>query len=81
MFVGGRDRLLHAIDAGTGKAIWTFATRARIDSSPAVGGDRVYVGSGDGRLYVLDAQDGTLQWDFEAGAPISASTARSSSKR
>jgi outer membrane protein assembly factor BamB len=67
--------LLHAIDAGTGKAIWTFATRARIDSSPAVSGDRVYVGSSDGRLYVLDVEDGTRQWEFEAGAPISASPA------
>ena len=29
-------------------------TRARIDSSPAVAGGRVFVGSNDGRLYALD---------------------------
>ena len=55
VIVGGRDKLVHAIDAATGKAVWTFATRARVDSSPAVAGGRVYVGSSDGRLYVLDA--------------------------
>ena len=46
------------IDATTGKAAWTFATRARVDSSPVVAGGRVYVGSSDGRLYVLDAAIG-----------------------
>ncbi len=34
---------------------WTFATRARVDSSPVIAGGRVYVGSSDGKLYVLDA--------------------------
>ena len=58
VIVGGRDKLVHAIDAATGKAAWTFATRARVDSSPVVAGGRVYVGSSDGRLYVLDAAIG-----------------------
>ena len=34
VFVGGRDKMLHALDLNSGKAIWTFTTRARIDSSP-----------------------------------------------
>ena len=53
--VGGRDRLVHALDIKSGKAIWTFRTRARVDSSPAIAGGRVYVGSNDGRFYVLDS--------------------------
>ena len=59
----------------TGKAAWTFATRARVDSSPVVAGGRVYIGSGDGRLYVLDAQTGKKISEFEAGAGFSASPA------
>ena len=39
----------------TGKAVWTFTTRARVDSSPIVAGNRVYIGGNDGKLYVLDA--------------------------
>jgi outer membrane protein assembly factor BamB len=34
--VGGRDKMVHCLNAKTGKAIWTFATRARVDSSPAI---------------------------------------------
>ncbi|MDQ6706543.1 MAG: PQQ-binding-like beta-propeller repeat protein, partial [Acidobacteriota bacterium] len=49
--VGGRDKLIHCLNARTGKAIWTFATRSRVDSSPAIASGRVYVGSNDGRLY------------------------------
>ena len=52
--LGGRDKLVHCLDAATGASRWTYATRARVDSSPAVAGGRVYVGSSDGRLYVLD---------------------------
>jgi outer membrane protein assembly factor BamB len=75
LIVGGRDRLVHAIDADNGTQVWTFATRARVDSSPAVAGGRVYVGSGDGRFYVLDAATGERQWEFDAGGPILASPA------
>ena len=56
VILGGRDKFVHAIDAKTGKADWTFATRARVDSSPVIAGGRVYVGSSDGRLYVLDLE-------------------------
>ncbi len=73
--VGGRDKFVHCLNAKTGKAIWTFATGARVDSSPAIAGDRVYVGSNDGRFYVLDLASGKKIWAFEAGSPLSASPA------
>jgi len=73
--LGGRDKSIHAINAATGKVAWTYATRARVDSSPAVAGGRVYVGSSDGRLYVMDLATGQKQWEFDAGAPITASPA------
>jgi len=75
VIVGGRDKVVHAIDAATGKQAWAFATRARVDSSPVVAGGRVYIGSGDGRLYALDAASGKKVWEFEIGAGITASPA------
>ena len=33
--LGGRDKMVHALEAKTGKPLWTFTTRARVDSSPA----------------------------------------------
>jgi len=80
LIVGGRDKLVHCLNAKTGKGIWTFPTRARVESSPAVSANRVYVGSNDGHFYVLDVAKGTKLWDFEAGAPLSASPAIASGR-
>ncbi len=80
VIVGSRDKLVHAIDAASGKKAWTFTARARVDSSAAIAGGRVYIGSSDGRLYVLDAAGGQKQWEFDTGAPLTASPAIASGK-
>lgn len=72
--LGGRDKLVHGLTLA-GKAAWTFATRARVESSPAIAGGRVFVGSNDGRFYVLSLANGAKLWEFDAGAPLSASPA------
>jgi outer membrane protein assembly factor BamB len=72
--VGGRDKLVHGLSAA-GKEIWSFETRARVESSPAIAGGRVFVGSNDGRFYVLSLSDGAKLWEFNAGSPLSASPA------
>jgi outer membrane protein assembly factor BamB len=73
--LGGRDKLVYCLNARTGKPIWTFPARARVDSSPAIASGRVYIGSNDGHFYVLDLAAGKKLWDFTAGAPLSASPA------
>ena len=73
--IGGRDKLVHAIDRLTGRKVWTFPTRAKIDSSPVIVGDRVFIGSGDGNLYALGLADGKERWKFNAGKAISAGPA------
>ena len=72
--LGGRDKLVHGLTLD-GKAAWTFTTRARVESSPAIAGGRVFVGSNDGRFYVLALSNGAKVWEFNAGAPLSASPA------
>jgi len=78
--LGGRDKLVHCLNAATGKRIWNFQTRARVESSPALASNRVFVGSNDGRLYVLDFATGAKLWEFNAGAPLSASPAIASGR-
>jgi outer membrane protein assembly factor BamB len=73
--LGGRDKLVHALEAATGKVRWTFATKGRVDSSPAIAGEKAYVGSADGRVYALDLATGRGVQEFEAGGPITASPA------
>lgn len=56
-----------------GTCLWTFATKAAIRSSPALGPDgSLYVGSQDGRLYAL-SQEGNLNWIYSTGGEIHSS--------
>ena len=73
--IGGRDKLIHALDARTGKPRWTFPTRGRVDASPVIVGSRVFAASMDGNLYALDLATGNERWRFEAGAAILSSPA------
>jgi outer membrane protein assembly factor BamB len=73
--VGGRDKIVHCLERATGRQIWTFTTRSRVESSPLIAGNRVFIGSNDGHLYELDLVSGEKTWDFTAGAPLSASPA------
>lgn len=57
---------LHALDAATGKPVWSFTAGARIDSPPTVYQGRVLFGSADGWVYALRAADGGLVWRFRA---------------
>ena len=72
--LGGRDKLVHGLTTA-GKAVWTFTTRARVESSPAIAGGRVFIGSNDGMFYVLNLSNGAKVWEFNAGGPLSASPA------
>lgn len=75
VILGGRDKRVRALDATSGKSVWEFATKGRVDGSPVIVENRVFVGSQDGVLYALDARTGKETWRFEAGSPISASPA------
>ena len=77
--IGGRDKMVHGLTL-QGKMVWSFATRARVESSPAIADGRVFVGSNDGRFYVLSLSNGTKLWEFDAGAPLSASPAIANGK-
>jgi outer membrane protein assembly factor BamB len=75
VYVGSRDKKLHAFDPQSGHQLWEFTTRGAVDSSPVVVGNRVFFGSQDGRIYGLDRQSGKEVWHYEAGGKISASPA------
>lgn len=72
---GGRDKQVHCVERKTGKPIWKFMTRGRVDSSPVIVGDRVFVGSSDGNLYEFDLKNGKNLWKKNLGDDITASPA------
>jgi outer membrane protein assembly factor BamB len=74
VIAGSRDKKVRAWQRLTGKEVWAFPTKGRVDSSPVIAGRHVVVGSLDGNLYVLDLADGTKVAHFELG-PIAGSPA------
>jgi len=57
---------VHALDAETGKPLWSFTAGGRVDSPPTVWRGRVLFGSADGHVYALRAADGAFLWRFRA---------------
>ena len=58
-----------AVDADTGRLLWTFTTGGRVDSPPTIHAGLALFGSADGWIYAVRASDGVLAWRFQA-API-----------
>ena len=67
VFVAEIDaRTVHALDAATGRSVWSFTAGGRVDSPPTVFEGRVLFGSADGYVTCLRAADGILAWRFRA---------------
>ena len=72
---GSQDKRLHCVRRDSGKRVWTFSTRGKVDSSPVICGDKVVVGSTDGRLYLVRLSDGKRLWSYQIGQPVLSSPA------
>jgi outer membrane protein assembly factor BamB len=57
-------------NAATLKTKWTATTgfQTNLNSSPAVGGGRVYVGDGNGTMWAFDVTTGALDWSSHLGS-------------
>lgn len=75
VILGGYDKELHCLNRATGNQVWSFKTRARIESSPVVVGERIFFGSGDGNLYAVGLDSGKEVWKYRCGHSITASPA------
>ncbi|MEO8216154.1 MAG: PQQ-binding-like beta-propeller repeat protein [Acidobacteriota bacterium] len=75
IYAGSGDGSMHALDAGSGKRIWRFASKGKIRSDALVDGDRLYFGSLDGSVYALDRKHGAELWHYDTKAPVTSSPA------
>jgi outer membrane protein assembly factor BamB len=55
---------VYAIDAVTGKILWSHSAEGRVDSAPSLFRGLVIFGSADGYVYAVDHQSGKLAWRF-----------------
>ncbi|MHC4405507.1 MAG: outer membrane protein assembly factor BamB family protein, partial [Planctomycetota bacterium] len=63
VFVAAKNQHgIYALDAASGRQLWTFAADARVDSPPSIHRGMLVFGGADGVLYCLRADDGQLAW-------------------
>lgn len=75
LYVSAMDGSLSAVDASTGKLLWTAKTSGYCHSSPCVLEHWVVVGSADGNVYAFDRDDGDRVWRTATGGPVYSSAA------
>jgi outer membrane protein assembly factor BamB len=61
---------VYALDLDRRAPRWTFSTGAKVTSSPALAGDRLFVGDYAGHVYALDAATGRSIWTGSAGGKV-----------
>lgn len=64
-YIGGSEKF-YALNADTGKQIWSIDVEGPAHSSPAVYNDIVYFGDFSGKFYAVNAIDGSIKWTFYA---------------
>ena len=72
VYLGSRDKSLHAVKRADGTRAWTFKTGGRVESSPLAFDDGIVFGSSDGRLYAANLADGTEFWRLDLGEDLTA---------
>jgi outer membrane protein assembly factor BamB len=66
VYVGDWSGKVYALNAKSGRVVWTYQTGDKVKDGIAYAGGRVYFGSYDSHVYALNARTGKLVW--KAGA-------------
>ncbi|MFN0100925.1 MAG: pyrroloquinoline quinone-dependent dehydrogenase [Bryobacteraceae bacterium] len=78
MFITKPPNVVEALDARTGRSIWTYRREipsdfrgccGKVNRGVAILGDSIYYGSIDAHLVALDARTGTVRWDVSLADP------------
>ncbi len=67
VYVGTGDGLITALDANTGRKMWSYYIGMPVDSSPLINNNILYVGDNDGYVYSLDLANRNVKWKTAVG--------------
>ncbi len=67
VFVGDDSGRLSALEAESGRTLWSVETAGAIRATPSLIDGTLYVNSDDGRLYALDPASGDERWTSSLG--------------
>lgn len=66
LYIGSSAGQFMALEAGSGKLLWSVKTQGAISSRPHLDAKSgmLYFGGDDGRMYAVDAKRGTVKWKY-----------------
>ncbi|NOZ21640.1 MAG: PQQ-binding-like beta-propeller repeat protein [Planctomycetes bacterium] len=67
---GALDHNVYALEAGTGKPVWSCGLSNPVQTAPCVAGDTLFVCDDGGHIYGLRVSDGVQRWRFKADGQI-----------
>lgn len=71
---GGSDKRLRALDATSGKTLWTRPSPGAVVAQPVIDGESAFAGTDDARVVRVDVASGRERWvaavDAEVGEPV-----------
>ena len=70
VFVGTLRGTFHALDAETGKDLWTFRAGGAVLHTAAWIEGKVIFGTADGAIQALNSADGAPAWEIQTGAAV-----------
>lgn len=70
IYAGSHNGEVVALDAATGRRVWSVRTRLQLSAGPAYGEGVIAFGTTDGELILLDAQTGEQRWVQPVGSEV-----------
>jgi outer membrane protein assembly factor BamB len=68
LYFGSWDHNVYALNAKTGRKIWSFGADNEVNTSAAYWRRTVYIASDGGTLYALNARNGKLRWSAQSNS-------------
>jgi outer membrane protein assembly factor BamB len=65
VYFGAGDGRVYALDASSGKVLWSYQTGDVVHTKPAISEEKLLIGSFDGFMYCLNRESGALVWRFK----------------
>ena len=66
LYVGSWDHKVYALDARSGRRIWSFQTDDEVNTAAAYWKRTIYIASDGGTVYALNARTGKLRWSAQS---------------
>ncbi len=68
LYFGSWDHNVYAVNADTGKRVWSFQGDEQVNTGAAYWKRTIYIASDAGTLYALNARTGKLRWSAQSGS-------------